>query len=148
MRGAVCLVLTWMVLLPSAPLPLVALEQQGATHSDEGPLPADVDPVSRNRLPASKPGVHGAAAIRLHVSGVSVRWASPLGRALTELAILTTAREHDQPYEWSLHEMEAVAVGLDPATIDVVRHRRPLASMPERERVIIQLGREIGTHKV
>ena len=40
MRGAACLVLTWMVLLPSAPLPLVALEQQGATRSDEGPLPA------------------------------------------------------------------------------------------------------------
>ena len=142
MRGAAYLVLTWMVLLPSALL--VARDQQGAARSDvEGSLPPDVDPVSRNRLPAIKPDVHGAAAIRLHVSGVSVRWTSPLGRALTELAILTTAREHDQPYEWSLHEMEAVAVGLDPATIDIVRHRRPLQNVPEHARIIIELGREI-----
>jgi 4-carboxymuconolactone decarboxylase len=148
MRGAACLVLTWMVLLPNAPF--VARDQQGATRGDaDGSLPRDVDPVSRNRLPAIKPDVQGAAAIRLHVSGVNVRWASPLGRSLTELAILTTAREHDQPYEWSLHEMEAIAVGLDPATIDIVRHRRPLRGLPDKEGVIIQLGREIfGTHKL
>jgi hypothetical protein len=147
MRGAACLVLTWMVLLPNAPL--VGRDQQGTTRSDEGSLPPDVDPVSRNRLPAIKPDVQGAAAIRLHVSGVNVRWASPLGRALTELAILTTAREHDQPYEWSLHEMEAVAVGLDPTTIDIVRHRRPLRGLPDKHGVTIQVGREIfGTHKL
>jgi 4-carboxymuconolactone decarboxylase len=110
-------------------------------------LPPDVDPVSRNRLPPLKPAVEGAAAIRLHVSSPNVRWASPLGRALTELAILTTAREHDQPYEWSLHEMEALAVGLSASTIDVVRHRRPIAGMPENEAVIVQVGRELDdTH--
>ena len=148
MRGAACLVLTWMALLPNAPL--VAVDQQAAARSDvEGSLPRDVDPISRNRLPAMKPDVHGAAAIRLHVSGANVRWASPLGRATTELAILTTAREHDQPYEWSLHEMEAVAVGLDPATIDIVRHRRPLSSLPDKHGLIIQIGREIfGTHRL
>lgn len=148
MRGAACLVLTWMALLPNAPL--VAVDQQAAAPSDvEGSLPRDVDPISRNRLPAIKPDVHGAAAIRLHVSGANVRWASPLGRATTELAILTTAREHDQPYEWSLHEMEAVAVGLDPATIDIVRHRRPLSGLPDKHGLIIQIGREIfGTHRL
>lgn len=148
MRGAACLVLTWMALLPNAPL--VAVDQQAAARSDvEGSLPRDVDPISRNRLPAIKPDVHGAAAIRLHVSGANVRWASPLGRAATELAILTTAREHDQPYEWSLHEMEAVAVGLDPATIDIVRHRRPLSGLPDTHGLIIQIGREIfGTHRL
>jgi 4-carboxymuconolactone decarboxylase len=86
-------------------------------------------------------------AIRLHASGVNVRWASPLGRALTELAILVTAREHDQPYEWSLHEMEAIAVGLDPSVIDLVRNRRPLSGVPEKEAAIVQVGRELGgTH--
>ena len=73
----------------------------------------------------------------------------PLGRPLMELAILTTAREHDQPYEWSLHEMEAVAVGLDPEVIEVVRHRRPLTGLGDKEAVIIQVGREIfGRHHV
>jgi hypothetical protein len=91
----------------------------------EGALPKDVHPDSRNRLPSirredldergkkaydaavgannSSGGPQGAAAIRLHKSGVDVRWDSPLGRQLTELAIITTAREHDQQYEWSLH---------------------------------------------
>src|SRR5262245_42956194 len=147
MRGAACLVLTWMALLPHAPL--VTVDQQAARSDVAGSLPPDVDPVSRNRLQAIKPGVQGVAAIRLHVSGVNVRWASPLGRATTELAILTTARAHDQPYEWSLHEMESVAVGLDPVTIDIVRHRRPLRGLPDKHGVIIELGREIfGTHRL
>lgn len=126
-----------------------ALSWQTAGGHGDGPLPADVDPDSRNRLPPLKPGVEGLEAIRLHASGANVRWASPLGRQLTELSILTVAREHDQPYEWSLHEMEAVAVGLDPATIDVVRHRRALSGVPEKEAVVIQVGRELGaTHSL
>ncbi len=109
-------------------------------------LPRDVRPDSRNRLPGATQGV---AAIRLHGSGAPVRWESPLGRALTELAILTSAREHDQPYEWSLHEMEAIAVGLNPAVIDLVRNRKPLTGAGEKESAIIQTGREIfGTHKL
>ncbi|HEY6361883.1 MAG TPA: carboxymuconolactone decarboxylase family protein [Vicinamibacterales bacterium] len=106
-------------------------------------LPRDVSPDSRNRLPLLKPDVQGVAAIRLHASGVDVRWNSPLGRQLTELAILTAAREHDQPYEWSLHEMEALAVGLDPAVIDVVRHRRPLAGLAEKQAIIVEIGRDV-----
>jgi 4-carboxymuconolactone decarboxylase len=128
---------------------LDALSWQTAGGHGDSALPPDVHPDSRNRLPLLKPGVEGLAAIRLHASGASVRWASPLGRQLTELAILTVAREHDQPYEWSLHEMEAVAVGLDPATIDIVRHRRTLSGVPEKEAAVIQVGRELGaTHSL
>src|SRR5438876_2648592 len=104
----------------------------------------------RNRLPviAGQP-LTGAAAIRLHGSQGNVRFQSSVGRDLTELAILTTAREHDQPYEWSLHEMEAVAVGLDPAVINAVRHRNPVKGVAEKEATIIQAGREIfGRHQL
>ena len=90
----------------------------------------------------------GAAAIRSHRSGVDVRWENKVGRALSELAILATAREHDQPYEWSLHEMEAIAVGLDPAVIEVVRNRKPLAGLPDKETTVIALAREIAAHRV
>jgi hypothetical protein len=90
----------------------------------------------------------GAAAIRSHRSGVDVRWENKVGRALSELAILATAREHDQPYEWSLHEMEAIAVGLEPAVIDVVRHRKPLAGIGDKEATIIGLARAIAAHRV
>ena len=120
-----------------------------AQTGTNGSLPRDVNPDSRSRLPLLKPGVEGVAAIRLHASGVDVRWLSPLGRQLTELAILAAAREHDQPYEWSLHEMEALAVGLDPAVIDVVRHRKPLAGVAEKHSVIIEIGREVfGRHSL
>jgi len=78
-----------------------------------------------------------------------VRWASAVGRQLTELAILTTAREMDQPYEWSLHEMEALSVGADSAVVDAVRNRKPTTGLGEKETIIIQIGREIfGTHKL
>lgn len=90
----------------------------------------------------------GVAAIRLHRSGVDVRWENRAGRALSELAILATAREHDQPYEWSLHEMEAMAVGLDPAVIDIVRNRKPLVGIGDKEITIVQLSREIAAHRV
>jgi len=135
----------------------------------EATLPRGVHPETRNRLPpveaarlndqmkkvyasavAAAPGGNpqGVAAIRLHRSGVDVRWDARIGRRLSELAIITMAREYDQPYEWSLHEMEALAVGLEPQIVDVVRNRRPLTGLGEKEAAIVQLGREIGRHKV
>src|SRR5438552_362200 len=111
---------------------------------------ASAQEIKSNRLPviAGQP-LEGAAAIRLHGSQGNVRFQSSVGRDLTELAILTSAREHDQPYEWSLHELEAVAVGLDPAIIEIVKHRKPLNGVGEKESAIIQMGREIfGTHKL
>ena len=117
-------------------------------------LPADVDAESRSRLATPAPDPAGgpsaaAAAIRGAGTGLNARWESPVGRPLLELAILITAREHDAPFEWSLHEMEAVAVGLEPAVIDVVRNREPLSGLGDREAVIIQAGREIyGEHRL
>jgi 4-carboxymuconolactone decarboxylase len=87
----------------------------------------------------------GAAALRLHGSGTDLRFSGPLGRRLTELAILTTAREHDQPYEWALHELDALAVGLDEVLIDAVRHRKPTTGVGDPERIIMEVGRELFT---
>src|SRR5262245_50510137 len=130
------------VLYPDSGKRIPLIKREGL---DEGGKKAFNEAVSR-AAPARE--LRGASAIRLHGSGagLSVRWASPLGRQLTELAIVTTAREHDQPYEWSLHEMEAVAVGLDPAVIDIVRHRKPLAGVAEKEAFIMEAGREIFGH--
>ncbi|PWT84550.1 MAG: hypothetical protein C5B57_04605 [Blastocatellia bacterium] len=176
MRRAIWIapVLTWTVLTLAESAAFSAPAQQRASGvTNEATLPKDVYADSGNRLPLIKresldergkkaydeavsraaPALEprGASAIRLHGSGagLSVRWASPLGRQLTELAIVTTAREHDQPYEWSLHEMEAVAVGLDPAVIDIVRHRKPIAGVADKEAFIIEAGREIfGRHRL
>jgi alkylhydroperoxidase family enzyme len=126
---------------------LAAAAPGGAQTGANGAYPPDIFAESGNRLPLLKPGTQGADAIRLHASGLDIRWQSPLGRQLTELAILVSAREHDQPYEWSLHEMEALAVGLEPSTIDVVRHRRPLTGLTEKQAVIVDVGRQLfGAH--
>ena len=163
-----------LVIAPSGSVSLRVVSGQGGstqncTFVPGGTLPEDVDPVSCSRLPmikredldervkkvydaavASSPDgqPRGVAATRLHGTGLDVRLASPLGRPLTELAILITARVHDQPYEWSLHEMEALAVGLDPGVIDVVRNHKSLGGVGEKEAIIIQVGRELGKHKL
>ena len=136
-----------------------------------GQLPEDVHPDSRSRLPPierseldverratydaavraerSAGFLTGAAALRLHGSGTNLRWAAPMGRQLTELTILATAREYDQPYEWALHELEALAVGLDAGIIDIVRHRRPLNGLGDRDAIVIEVGRELfGTREL
>ena len=132
-------------------------------------LPDDIHPQSRSRLPpidraeldaarrtaydaavGSASGLpSGAAALRLHGSGADLRFDAPMGRRLTELTILTTAREYDQPYEWALHELEALAVGLDAEIIDIVRHRKPFTGLAAREAIIIEMGRELfGTRQL
>jgi 4-carboxymuconolactone decarboxylase len=138
-----------------------------AQVSQAGQLPEDVHPVSRSRLPpidreeldaarqesydavmraaGSAGAPRGAAALRLHGSGTDLRFSGPLGRRLTELAILTTAREHDQPYEWALHELDALAVGVDEGLIDVVRHRKPITGVGDPEALIMEVGRELFT---
>src|SRR3989442_13058949 len=103
--------LTWTLLLAALPIPLGAQSKQSSPDGRvEETLPKDVYADSRNRLPLIKrddldergkkaydetasratPSVRpqGAAAIRLHGSGGNVRRASPVGRQLTELAII------------------------------------------------------------
>ncbi len=132
-------------------------------------LPDDIHPQSRSRLPpidraeldAARRAAYddtvesgagapaGASALRLHGSGADLRFDAPMGRQLTELTILTTAREYDQPYEWALHELEALAVGLDAGIIDIVRHRQPATGLAAREAIIIEVGRELfGTRQL
>jgi alkylhydroperoxidase family enzyme len=116
----------------------------GLAARAQPPLPDDVDADSRCRLPLASADLEpGIDAIIAHGSGTLIRWEFALGRPLSELAILTVARELDQPYEWSLHELEALAVGLDSAVIDVVRDRAPLVGLDALHAVIVRLGREI-----
>jgi len=133
-------------------------------------LPSDVSLDSRNRLPLLKPdnaperaqrtydnamaNFAGAQpkgpSMRLHASPViNLQMQSPVGLDLSQVAILTTGREHDQPYEWSLHELQALAVSLDPTVIEVIRRNQPTSKLGDKEAVIIEVGRELfRTHKL
>lgn len=97
-------------------------------------------------------GLQGPGGIRLHSpklalaarpSSQYLRFDSKLGRRLSELAILVTARELNQQFEWTAHEPAALREGLEQSVIDVVKYRKPLTGLGEQEAAIIQLGREV-----
>jgi 4-carboxymuconolactone decarboxylase len=63
--------------------------------------------------------------------------------------MLVTAREHNAQYEWTLTESAALKERLEPAVIDVVRYRRSVKGLVEKDAVIIEFGRELfGKHNV
>jgi 4-carboxymuconolactone decarboxylase len=66
-----------------------------------------------------------------------------------EIAILTAAREADSQFEWVQHEAIALREGLEPAVIDVIRHRKSTLGLNPEDAVVIEFGRELlGAHKV
>jgi 4-carboxymuconolactone decarboxylase len=78
-----------------------------------------------------------------------VRYESDRDQRLTELAIISTAREINNQYEYTAHEPLAIAAGLEQGIIDIVRFRRSvednqaIAGFGEAEQVIIKFAREV-----
>jgi putative methionine-R-sulfoxide reductase with GAF domain/alkylhydroperoxidase family enzyme len=97
-------------------------------------------------------GLKGPGGIMLHSPELSCR-ARPLnhylrhevglGGRVRELAILATARELDSQFEWAAHEPEALAEGISPAIIDIVRFRQSAQALDEADAVVVELAREI-----
>jgi len=101
-------------------------------------------------------GLRGPSGIWLHSPKLAghlraanqyLRFETALSRRLTELAILVTARELDNQFEWTAHEPAALAEGLDARIIEVVKRRKPVArpgkQLGRQEAVIIAFGREL-----
>ena len=152
-----------------------ASAQAAAPHPTEAQynatLPPDIHPDSRSRMPlvrresldaadkaiydglvaadrTSLAGLQGPGGLRLHGSKPD-KIGESLGRRLKELIRLIVSREMDQPFEWTVHEPVALRMKLEPAIIDVIRYRKALTGVPEKEAAMIQLGREFfQTHKV
>lgn len=78
-----------------------------------------------------------------------LRFGTQKDQRLTELAILTTAREVRSQYEWTSHEPLGQNAGLEQEIIDLVRDRGDLEAaggvpgLGETERTIIQFAREV-----
>src|SRR6478736_5702214 len=119
-----------------AALPVVARAQNS--------LPRDIDPVTLSRLPPVTAGDLDEDGRRLlaartnftpapgptHVTvyspreldlGIPSGEKSPVGARYFQLAVLITAREIDQQYEWSSHELAGRRQGLEQSVIDVVK---------------------------
>jgi 4-carboxymuconolactone decarboxylase len=106
-----------------------------------------VSPQSRTLV-----GLRGPSGIWLHspklagylrAANQHLRFETALDRRLTELAILVTAREVDNQFEWTAHEPAALAEGLEPRIIDVVKRRKPVSRLGRKEALIIGFGREL-----
>jgi 4-carboxymuconolactone decarboxylase len=60
-----------------------------------------------------------------------------------ELAILVACRETNYNLEWNGHSASALKAGMDANLIDVVRYRRPIAGLNEKDATVIHFGRQM-----
>ena len=133
---------------------------------DKNSLPPDIDPVTLSRLPPVTAGDLDEEGKRLlaaranytpgpgpgHVTiyspreldlGIPSGAKSPVGPRYFQLAVLITAREIDQQYEWSAHELAGRRQGLEQAVIDVVKYNRDVASLSDKDATLITFGRAL-----
>jgi 4-carboxymuconolactone decarboxylase len=143
--------------------------QSKQTSADTSSFPKDIFPDTGNRLPAIKredlddagkklfdakgpSDTFGPGSIRLYSLPVAeyaettndfLRHKAGIDPRIVELVILVTAREADCAYVWNAHEPQGLKAGLPKETIDIVRYRKPIAGVAEKDAAIIQLGREV-----
>ena len=133
---------------------------------DKTTLPPDIDPVTLSRLPPVRPADLDEDGKRLlaartnytpgpgpsHVSiyspreldlGIPSGEKSPVGRRYFQIAVLITAREIDQQYEWTAHELMGRRQGLEQSIIDVVKYNRDVASLSAKDATLITFGRAL-----
>ncbi len=143
-----------------------------AQSAGDKKLPADIDPQSMSRLPlimkdsldadgqrifeaingkeGNKPRL-GPPSNSLYSLAVSEPYdrvnqllrKTVAGPAYFEICTLVAAREYDQQYEWTGHEVAARRAGVDQKVIDAIKYRRDIKDLPEKERTLIQFGRDL-----
>lgn len=156
-----------------------AVAMADASAQPATPLAADIDAQSYSRLPLIKKDTLDAEGHRIFevINGANVevpRLGPPassmyslgpsepydvlnqrlrkasVGPAFFEISTLVPAREFDQQYEWTAHEVGAQRAGVDQKVIEVIKHNRPVTGLPEKEATVIEFGRALlrGNHQV
>src|SRR5580658_5674528 len=133
---------------------------------DKNSLPRDIDLVTLSRLPPVSAADLDEEGRRLlaartnytpgpgpgHVSvyspreldlGIPSGVKSPVGPRNFQLAVLITAREIDQQYEWTAHELAGRRQGLEQSVIDVVKYNKDVAGLSEKDATLITFGRTL-----
>jgi 4-carboxymuconolactone decarboxylase len=82
-----------------------------------------------------------------------LKYDTGFGDRITTIAVLTTARELTNQFEWTQWEEHARnqkdSRKVEPNVIDVIKSCKPVAGLDEKDAAIIKLGREIfGTRRV
>jgi 4-carboxymuconolactone decarboxylase len=151
-------------------LSVVTAAAAGAQPSSR-PLPADVDAQSYSRLPlilkdsldeegrrifeaingreSNTPRLGPPASSMYSPAAAEpydrlnqiLRSTNVIGPQFFEISTLVPAREFNQQYEWTAHELGARRVGVAQQIIDVIKHDRPTTGLPEKEATAIEFGR-------
>lgn len=79
--------------------------------------------------------------------GDYLRYHSAIGNTLSELAILITAREWTQDFEWYVHYPIALKAGIKPAIADAIADGIRPVGMSEDEEIVYDFSTELHKNK-
>ena len=79
--------------------------------------------------------------------GDYLRYNSAVGNTLSELAILITAREWSQDYEWYVHHPIALKMGVKPEIAAAIAEGRRPVGMSEDEEIVYDFSTELHRNK-
>lgn len=85
---------------------------------------------------------HADLAARIQQLGEVLRWKGKLPPALTELAVLVTARRWTCQHEWFIHSRLAREAGVSPSLIDELQQGREPTRVTDDERVVYAFCKE------
>src|ERR1051326_8411329 len=144
------LLLAALPLVPQAPASLPR-DIHPVTLSRLPPVtPADLDEEGQRRLAARTNFTPGPGPSHVTIYsprerdlGIPSGEKSPGGARYFQLAVLITAREIDQQYEWSAHEPAGLRVGLEQSVIDVVKYNRDVTGLADKDATVIRFFRAL-----
>lgn len=158
------------VLFLAAPLHGQLHAQEPSPGVVAAPLPADIDPVTRYRLPlptradmtsdedrqmfdeltkSRRPVLwlyNPKLAKAMEEAHQVVRFQTGLDQRLTEIAVLTTVRALNSQVEWTEWEPQAgpgKPSAVEPAIVDIIKFCKPAVGLGPKETLIINYGREL-----
>jgi 4-carboxymuconolactone decarboxylase len=107
--------------------------------------------VAARKVPISgpfEPLLHSPEVMnRARAMGDYVRFNSAIGNTLSELAILITAREWSQDYEWQAHYPIAVKAGIKSEIADAIADGRRPTGMSADEEIVYDFCLELHRNK-
>ncbi|KQW39916.1 carboxymuconolactone decarboxylase family protein [Rhizobacter sp. Root404] len=121
-----------------------------AQYSDEQKKAAE-DFLAARKVPVFgpfEPLMHSPQVMnQARAMGDYLRYNSAIGNTLSELAILVTAREWTQDYEWYVHQPIALKMGIKPEVAAAIADGRRPAVMTEDEAIVYDFSVELHRNK-
>ena len=151
----------------------VSAAAMAVAQKSSSPLPPDIDAKSNSRLPlilkdsldqegrrifeaingkdGNTPRLGPPASSMYSLAAAEpydrlnqlLRSANVIGPQFFEISTLVPAREFNQQYEWTGHELGARRAGVAQEVIDVIKNNRPTSGLPEKEATTIEFGRAL-----